>query len=454
MQESGGAAVARLYELVRRARLAKSARELAFLLVNDTLQLLPYRQSVFWRADAGIDSLSGVLQPEANAPYAQWVTRLCRHVAAQPPGGGRLASDDLPSDLAAGWAEWWPAHALVLPMGGSGETEQSLLVLLGEHPWSDMDVALAREWTQAWWHAFAALRRPRGVGAVGGWFSRLGNATSEGAKRPVWWRRASVRWLAASLLVAACPVRLTVLAPGELVPAHPAVVRAPLDGVIANFQVQPNDSVAKGQVLFGFDEMLIQGRLDVARKALATIETEYRQSSQQALGDARAKSQLVLLTGKIDEKRAEVEYLDGQLARARVLAPQGGTVLFDDPSEWIGKPVTVGERILRIAEPDDVEIEAWLPLADAIALQPGAQVKLYLNATPLEPITARVRYFAHDAVQRPEGGYAYRLRATLDGPTAHRVGLKGAAKLYAGWVPLSYWALRRPLATARATLGL
>lgn len=444
--------VARLYELVRRARLARSERELAFLLVNDSLQLLPYRQSVLWRADRGVDSLSGVVQPEANAPYAQWLARLCRHLASQPPADGSLTAQAVPAALAAEWADWWPAHALVLPMGRDGEPPQALLLLLDEAAWTEADVALAREWTQAWWHAFTALRPS--AGRLRGWRARLGGAPAPaGSPPPRWWQRRGLRWLVGALLVAAFPVRLTVLAPGELVPAHPVVVRAPLDGVIGSFHVQPNALVREGQLLFGFDEMLIQGRLDVARQALATVETEYRQSSQQALLDARVKAQLALLTGKIDEKRTEVAYLAEQLQRARVLAPRAGVVLFDDPSEWIGRPVAVGERILRIAAPDDIEIEAWLPLGDMLALPAGAAVKLYLNATPLDPVAGRLRYLAHDAVQRPDGSHAYRLRASLDETTAHRVGLKGAVKLYGGWVPLAYWALRRPLATLRVTLG-
>lgn len=246
---------------------------------------------------------------------------------------------------------------------------------------------------------------------------------------------------------------LTVLAPGELVPAHPVMVRAPLDGVIDVFHVQPNQLVQAQQPLFSFDEMVIQARLEVAQQTLATAETDYRQTSQMALSDARSKSQLGLLAGKVEERRAEFDYLQEQLARARVLAPQAGVVLMDDPSEWIGKPVATGERILRIATLDDMEVEAWLPLADAIALEPGDAVTLYLSASPLSPVSATLRYMAHDAVQRPDGSFAYRVRAALDDKTSHRVGLKGTARVHGGWVPLAYWALRRPWATVRAYLG-
>src|SRR5206468_1818514 len=146
-------------------------------------------------------------------------------------------------------------------------------------------------------------------------------------------------------------------------------------------------------------------------------------------------------------------YLQGQLDRSRVLAPQAGIALFDDPSEWVGKPVLTGERILRVAAPERMEVEAWLALDDAIPLAPGAGVTLYLNASPFDPVEARLRYVAHDAVARPDGSHGYRIRAELAGRPEHRIGLKGTAKLAGGWVPLGYWMLRRPLAAARQFLG-
>ena len=261
-------------------------------------------------------------------------------------------------------------------------------------------------------------------------------------------------WTALLLALMVYPVRLTVLAPGELVPANPVVIRSPLEGVLDTFHVQPNQRVQKNQALFGFDEALIRSRIEVAAQALSTAETEYRQTSQQALTDSKSKPQLALLTGKIEERRTEVAYLSEQLSRSQVLAPQDGVALFDDPSEWLGRPVMVGERIMRLATLTDTEVEVWLPLADAIALPPGAAVSLYLNADPLAAVSARLRYMAHDAVQRPDGSYAYRVRASLDSPTDHRIGLKGTAKLHGDRVPFIYWVLRRPLATLRSTLGV
>ena len=74
------AALAVLVDLSRRARQARSEAELAFLLVNDTHSLVPYRQAALWRADRGLQALSGLVQPEANAPYAQWLKAMVAHL--------------------------------------------------------------------------------------------------------------------------------------------------------------------------------------------------------------------------------------------------------------------------------------------------------------------------------------------------------------------------------------
>ncbi|MES2977701.1 MAG: HlyD family efflux transporter periplasmic adaptor subunit [Pseudomonadota bacterium] len=460
-----------LLDLSRRARSAATLRELGFVLVNDSRALVPYRQAGLWIASEGLYTLSGVVQIEANAPYAQWLDKVCAHLAASGARESRalvrsVMAMDLPEPLAAEWQDWWPLHAVWLPLpaassraapapGVSASSPPALdgagLILVRELPWSAQDIALLQEWADVAAHALNSLHRP----SVGSWRTLRRKLASQVMAQPdrKWWAQPRVRWLALVVVVLAFPVRLTVLAPGELVPSNPLVIRAPLDGVVDTFHVQPNQTVKKDQPLFGFDEALIQSRAEVATQALSSAETEYRQTSQQALTDGKSKQMLALLIGKIEEKRAEVDYLREQLQRARVLAPQDGVAMFDDPSEWIGRPVSVGERIMRIASPADSEVEAWVPIADAIELPPQAKVSLHLNASPLSPVVAQLRFQAYDAVQRPDGSYAYRVRATLNEPTAHRVGLKGTAKLHGGWVPLVYWVLRRPLAAVRSTLG-
>ncbi|RZI42862.1 HlyD family efflux transporter periplasmic adaptor subunit [Herbaspirillum sp. HC18] len=443
-----------LLDLSRRTRAAESVEELAFLAVNETNLLAPYRQAALWLAASGIEALSGVVQPEANAPYVHWLSRVARHLHRQNGGTRPLTAADLPEEEAAEWGEWLPEFGLWLPIAdheGQPDSGGGLL-LAADHAWSEESIALLQEWVDAWRHAWYA-RQP----ALPRSWARLRQAIYTWvAPQPGvrWWKQRRIRVAAAILAVLFFPVHLTVLAPAELVPANPAVIRAPLDGVVGQFHVRPNEQVKAGQLLFGFDEAPIAARLEVAAQAQAAAEAEYRQFAQQAVSDNKSKAQLAILLGKVEEKRAEADYLRGQLERSRVVAPQDGIALFDDPAEWIGRPVQTGERIMRVASLGDVEVEAWIPLGDAIPLPEGADVSLYLAANPLSSIAANVRYVAHDSVPRPDGAYAYRLRARLAGSTKQRVGLKGTAKVYSHWVPFVYWMLRRPLATVRQTVGV
>jgi len=463
-----------LIELSHRARAASSEEELAFLLVNDTRQLVVYRQAALWLQDRGTVALSGVLQPEANAPYVHWLERVTAHLvrldseaeaqaadlppaleaAPAPPPGSQprvLTAEGLPAELAAAWSEWWPAQALWLPLvlrQGQRAIRGGLLVA-GPEPFTVAQQGLLQEWLHAWFHAWQALGTPKPLS----WRQWRQRWRMRRRSDP-WWRRRSLQVLLVLALLLCVPVRLSVLAPGELVPTHPAVLRAPLDGVIAQFHVQPNETVKKGQLLFSFEEAPIASRLEVARQALATAEAEYRQFAQMALGDSKSKLQLASLVGRISEKRAEAEFLQGQYERSHVVAPQDGIALFDEPSEWIGRPVQTGERIMRIAQNGDAQIEAWLAVGDAIPLQLNAPVRLYLASDPFAAIEGQLRYLGHDAILRPDNTYAYRLRATLDEPSRQRVGLKGTAKLEGEWSVLGYWIFRRPLASIRQYLAL
>ena len=95
-----------------------------------------------------------------------------------------------------------------------------------------------------------------------------------------------------------------------------------------------------------------------------------------------------------------------------------------------------------------------MPADDAIELDAGTAVRMFLNVSPLSSLAATVTQTSYEAAQTADGTLAYVLKARLDGSTPPRIGLKGTAKLYAGFVPLSYYVLRKPLAWLRRASGL
>ena len=460
----GSNALATLLQLARRARRASCASELSFILVNETFQLAPYRQAALL-VRGRVQALSGVSAPEQNAPFTQWLTQVARALEARCTAAA-LAFDSttLPSAVGEAWSEWLPAHGLRLLLPGTG-AEPVALILAREESWTDDDIALLAEWAdiaaQAWKLHDRASGRHRLRALFGTPAQFNAPADWSGTQDPVWrrlllslWR---VKWLRYTFIAAALltiPVRLTVLAPAELAPAHPVIVRAPLDGVVEQVLVQPNQRVKANDPLFSLDKSTLQAKWDVAQQALVTAEAEYRQQAQIAVFDTKSKARLADLQGAIEERRAEAAYIQAQLARGTITATRDGVVLFDDPSEWIGRPVTTGERIATVADERDVEIEGWLAPGDLIDWPSDARVTLYLNASPLSPVGGTLRYVTYEAVQRPDGSYAYRMRATVDrGQAQRRVGLKGTAKLTGKRVPLIYWVLCRPLAAARQFVG-
>jgi len=430
-----------LLGLMQRARRAVSADEVAFVMVNETIMLAPYRQALLWRQGHGIAAVSGLAVVDRDAPFILWIERICRKIAENLDGPRKLTSADFPADLAEDWSEWLPGQCLALPVATPTEGRLGVLVFVRDDLWSEAETLFIAEATETCALAWAYHLRP--------------NALQELRTR---WLRIPRRraWMALALLaVSLAPVHLSVLAPGEVTARDPAVVRAPLEGVVEHVLVVPNQKIDAGQLLFELDTTAIRGKLEVAQKALQTARAEHEQAAQQAFSDMKAKAQLGVLTGRIEERRADLEYLTDQLARSRVTAPRPGVAVLDDPTEWIGRPVTVGERVMAVADERDTEIEAWLGPADVIELPVGAPVTLFLNVDPLHPARAGLRYVSYESLMRPDGTVAHRVRAEFAaGQDKPRLGLKGTARLDGGRVPLVYWLLRRPLAVVRQTLGL
>lgn len=443
-----------LLQLARRAREARSTEALGFVMVNESLQVLRYRQAALWRTDASVVgagqvvAVSGLPAPEAGAPYTQWLTRLFRALQQQQPPteGARpraFTAADVAPELAADWADWLPAHGLWVPLRHGGEDAPLLggLLFAAEQPWQDHDLAVAAELAGSYAHALAAFGEAT---RAGGWLRR-GLATLR--------RR---RWAALALAVVALfPVQQSVLAPAEVVPRDPFLVRAPQDGVVDRMLVQPNQPVEAGTPLFSLDQTALQTRHDIARKAYDTAQEEYRQSAQTAVTDDKAKLELSMRRGMLQEKGVELAYSAELLGRVQVKAERAGLAVFSDVNDWQGKAVVLGERILTLADPAQVELAIHLPVGERFDVKTGARVSLYPNANPLSAQQAVVTQVAYSAEPTRDGQVAYRLKAQFQpGEPLPRIGLMGTAKLHGSRVPLAYFALRRPLTSVRQWLGV
>ncbi|MBF0185070.1 MAG: HlyD family efflux transporter periplasmic adaptor subunit [Magnetococcales bacterium] len=430
-----------LLGLMQRARQAQSLPELRFILVNETHALFGYQQAILWDQEGAVSALSGVAQVEAQAPYVLWLRRLFQEQVAPLNAPCPLQADAVSPALQQEWQEWLPPSLLLLPLLTPDQQRIAALALAREEPWSRAEQQLLQELAGSYALALAWWQRPQLATLL---------AKSRRTLRRQWWL-----WLGLLLLLTLLPIRLSVLAPAELVARDPAVVRAPLDGIVDRILVSPNQTVRAGDLLLEMETSTLRSKLEVANKALTTSQAEYERSAQQGFSDGKAKAQLGVIAGRIEERQAEVVMLAEQLQRSQVKAARHGRVVLDNPDEWQGRAVSVGERLLAIADEQDTEIEAWLAPADRIPLPEAAAVTLFLHVDPLHPIAARLRYLTFATINKNDGSAAYRLRADISQKTAQQLlGLKGTVRVDGYPVSLGYWLLRRPWAMIRSFLGV
>lgn len=430
-----------LVQLSRRVREAGKAEEIGFIAVNDSKQLIDYRQSALFLDGKGVFSVSGLPTPDPGAPYVQWLKAVFK-VWHKVEAVRKAGPEDLPRRLADTWQDWLPAHALIVPLALPGSPPLGILLLAREREWEDQELALLAELCSIYAQGFRALNPGKGLGLFA-------------HRRP----GKTMRIIAPALIVTALlflPVRLSVQAPAEVAPKNPFVVRSPLDGVIDYFRIRPNENVVEGQVLFEFDRTNLKSRMGVASKSYEVAAEEYRQTAQMAVSDEKVRSEMEPRRGRMQEKAAELSYSRQLLARVEVKAPRPGIAVFADQNDWVGKNVSIGERVLVIADPTMVEMLIHLPVADAIELSPGTEVILYLTADPQRPRKGKLTYASYKPEVTPAGFVAYRLKADFipDNEPLPRVGLTGSATIYSSRVSLAYLIFRRPLTVVRQWTGL
>ncbi len=444
-------ALATVLHLARSARNAANADELEYVLVNQTHQLIPYRQAVYWSHDGGVSSLSGVVAADANTPYVQWLQRFFEEVKNRHAAKSDKQPKPMIVDLNSWdkndttWSDWLPAMVAVLPVPARKGATGGYLMLARDKGFMPVEINFLQEWIDIW---------------VAEYSTRLAatHIQSTRSRLKQRWKGLSHRgrWITAAIMVLLVfPVHLTVLAPADLIPATPSYIRAPMDGVIERLAVIPNQRVTTGEELFRFDGMSLQNRLALADREFSTTQAEYRRFAQRALYEADSKAELAVLQSQLAEKQVNVDYLRSLNQRAIVVSPIEGMVLLEDPNQWIGRPVATGEKVMVVANERDVAIEAWLAPGDMIDLPAGGEVELFLTNSPLSALNGRIEFISLQPEMRPEGYYAYRVRASLPAGVENvRIGLKGTLKLHGDRVPLIYWMLRRPLASMRAWLGM
>ena len=217
--------LAAMLGLEQQLRKAASQAQLSFTIVNQTQSCVPYAQAVLllgsdpknWRVCAASD-ISSV---DHTSPYVVWIEQLVRerNTSGGEPVQAMLQPKDVAEGLVASWSEMAPGHLLWQPLtveARGGETN-GLLLLFRDQAWTDSERSLMAHLANSMGHALFALRRVDPMRHV----RRLAKS-----------RRATMGVLAGLFVLMVWPVRLSALAPVEVIAQDPMVISAPMEGAI------------------------------------------------------------------------------------------------------------------------------------------------------------------------------------------------------------------------------
>jgi multidrug resistance efflux pump len=377
---------------------------------------------------------------DKDAHLTKWMEKLVSHLH------GKKSVDPVqqidmamcPQEFKAGWKDLSMPFVLWCSLDLPNGKHLGVLWFTRETPWHENEVALIRRLSETFAHAWYALLDHENL-ARNKFYERVALA--------------SILFMIFSFFV--IPVRISTLAPVEVVARDPTIISAPMDGVIKEVLVPPNTFTDPSALLIRYEDTELRNQYEISEKSLAVAMAEFRQASQGAFQDVRSSSQVAALKAQVEYRQAERDYAYELLQQVEVNAPVSGLLIYSDESDWIGQPVRVGEQIMQIADPDNIELKIEMPVTDAIVLSEGAEIKIFLDSEPLNALDAVLSYASYEAELTPQDVLAYRIIADLvNTERKPRIGLQGTAKIYGERMSLFFYLFRRPVAAMRQYFGI
>jgi len=434
-----------LLEIEAEAREAQTLLDLHYIIANQTPKLTKARQVFVFRCRSlkkmQLVAITGLASVDHTVPLIHLLERLTQERSCRKKDMAGQVFDTLHlSEEFNDLKKTYPFHAMCWQVftNRHGDTIGGML-LARENEWSQADLIVAGRLKGAFQHAWAALKdgtRFKGP-------SRL--------IRPWPWLL-----VIGCLLAMAIPVPMATLSPMEIIPADPFIVAAPIDGVIKKIEIEPNARVAKGDLLVSFENTAMKNQLELAEREVLVASARLKQATQLAFSDQRGRHDLGIARAQLALKTAERDYARDLAGHTRIMAERAGIAIFSNKNDLMGKPMVIGERIMQIANPDNVKVRINIPVGDSLILKEGAAVTLYLDQSPLDPVKATIIQADFEAKKNATRTLSYKAVATIDknDRPLPRLGVRGTAQIFGDKVSLGFYLFRKPISTLRQWIGI
>lgn len=421
---------------------AEKIKALEFTILNETAQIIPYDRAVLVdmrQSPYKVVGVSGQSSLPPHTPLADKWQRLMGSLS------NPMRAAVLTENLFSRHQEIW--HEVLKEQGGTAVFWLPIPVK------GKTGFAL---WLERW---NGALFQPKEIELLASLSGLFGLALSKFAPRlpqNIPYRQlthALILGILISLVFIRIPLRI--VASCEVVPNDPTVVTAPLDGIVAEMIVKPGTEVSPGDLLFEYDKRVPLQELKVAQKQVEITETELNRAKTEGIKDPQALAEMTLLELKLQKENLALELAEYYASRLSVTSPTKGVIMLDNPEEWRGRPVKVGQRVLIVSDPHNTKVRLWIAEDDNIVLNKELPVKVFLNVNPAKSYPAKLDYVADFTSVNEKRVRGFEAEALwFKQPLEVKLGLKGTAILYGNNVSLIYYLFRRPWAFLRRATGL
>jgi len=177
-------------------------------------------------------------------------------------------------------------------------------------------------------------------------------------------------------------------------------------------------------------------------------------SRQFSFTNNEEKARLNELSAQVDLKKIELKFAQEKLQNANIYAEKDGVAIVERKNEWQGRPVDVGEKIITIANPKEVEFLVWLPVKDSLVIKEKSSIKVFLDISPISSLSGELVRASYSPSLSPQDILSYRIIGNFEGKKPPRIGLRGTATVYGSYSIFAYYVLRRPITFVRQFIGI
>ena len=443
--------VLKLLQLEHNCRSSQNIKELYYQIVNQTRIIVNYSQGILLTTDLTgkykVVSISDIPIVDSTSPFVQWVENITSDLIKNQKSKEIFIVDNK-SDLSEinyeSMNEYSPPNLLFVPLKNIKDNVETnyILLLSKEEVWQEKELEIFKHLSNSLSYFLFAMRETNFLNSL---------------KKISFKSKYLKIFLAVVLVVMCLPVRLSVLAPLEVEAKNPYIVTSPINGVIEEIKVYPNQLVEKNELIVKFDDIDFTNNLDVARKTLDVANAELFTASQSSFFDPKQKSQIAQLESQVKLKESEVNFSEDQLSKTKIFTKEEGIAIINNPNDWKGKPVSTGEKIFLIANPKSIELKIMLPVTEAIFLEEGALVKAFFDNDPTNSWSGKIKYISYKPELTEQNILSYRITADFEDITENKyipsIGLRGTAKIYSKNTSLFFYLFRKPITSIRQLIG-